>query len=288
MRVIDCLNVAPHEACAAADVDEQDWITLAGGNPHFLPEPSSGPPQPSAVADRSRALASWYVGKLRADSMERLARVLRGSPPSRWRPETDPTLLPLIVRYQAGGNIFAVPPSALDRTAYEDLLYTKRWPDRDLHRSAARFRARCGDEPSPIWADSFLSDTSTHDFRLVVRFLEAVLGGHGAPQSVRVLSRATVAGSTVRPSDIASAMHAAGASTSTLARIEWRQYRRATAGNLHDRQLVLPRRGVAIGLPPADIILGLREVGNETDSELRTAEHSATLTAWRTGTPVMW
>lgn len=288
MRVIDCLDVEAHEACAAAGLDQQAWITLAGGNPHFLPETPSGAPQPSAVAGISRALASWYVGKLRADGMERLARILRDSPPSRWRPETDPTLLPLVVRDESDGNAVAVPPSALDRSAYEDLLYTKRWPERDLHRSAARFRARCGDEPSPIWVDSFLSDTSTLDFRLVVQFLEAVFGEHGAPQSVRLLSRATVAGSTVSPGDIAAAMYAAGAPTSTLARIEWRQYRRATVGNLHDRRLVLPRRGVAIGLPPADIILGLRDVGNETDSELRTAEHSATLTAWRTGTPVTW
>jgi len=286
MTVVDEFEVGTHRAFSGLK-EGPAWEAATGRNPHFLPSAPDGQSSGTGVNQRSRALASWYVGALHIENMARLNRVLAPGRHPTWRDEVDSILMPVVGPQEEGDRVVAV-PGPIDVEAYRALLLQQQWPDKDLATSAARFRARCGLEPAPLWVDSYLSDSGL-DFGSLVTFLSEVLEAHDSPSSLRILSRSDLAqGSALTHAAIAQSLVDAGADASLLARLDWRLFKAAASGAQHDRQLILHRRQSAVALPPADRLLGTRAIGNSNDSFLATQDHQSVLTAWRSASRIAW
>ena len=264
---------------------EPDTHEFCGANSHVLVGPRSEPVSRRGLARRAAQdnLPLW-VGQLDRSHQERLATILRRE--SRWRHgDVDEALFSLVVPRPAQGGEVARPCNVFSPDDIRPLLLSERWPDRALDLSARRFRARCGNEPRPLWVDNYLSDRQRLDFRLLVTFLEAVLT-HRSIEGLTILSRGSVDGRRISPADIVAEVNRAGASPDLASRLEWRLYDQQVGVNLHARQLVLPARGVSFSLPIATMVVGQTPVGNESGSDLPVRDLGLVRSIWRTARKV--
>lgn len=262
---------------------------LTGGNAHLLAA------QGGTAAERlgqlrvaGRMRLPYWVGQLDAGHQQRLAAILSRPSPARWkRDDADPVLTPMVLQEGEDDDLRCRTPACIRSDDVLPLLIGQPWPERDPAGSARRFAARCGTEPTPIWADNFLSDTQQLDFSLLVPMIHDVLDLLPKLTRLRLLSRDWVDQRRVYALDILNALGAARLRPDAQARIEWRLYDQRAAGNLHRRELLLPRRGSAFTLPPAQIVVGQAGAGNETDAATSIASSSATLAVWKHARPVV-
>lgn len=271
-------------------LDDDELFGFCGGNRFLAGAGGETPEQRRGIARSvARARLPHWVGQLDTSHQYRLAQVVSRPTPPRWRDsDSDPILSPLAVRATIDGVERCALPTAVDGADVGPLLVGQPWPDRAPVVAARRFVARCGNEPSPLWSDNFLSDTEALDFQRLVDFLHAVLGDLPPATTLRVLSRNWVGGQPVLPTDIASELVDAGLRSDAQTRIVWRLYDGRRSPNLHRRELLLPRRGAAFTLPPALVVVGQASAGNETDSPAALASSAATVTAWRAATPIVF
>jgi hypothetical protein len=265
----------------------EELLRFSGGNHLLRPKVSKGDNEDRGIALRSaRALLGGLVADLHGQQQRRLQTLLDDPNTHHWRSGgIDEYLVPLAVPLGSETGENAHVPEAVRRGDIGVLLISERWPERDLSASARRFAARCGNEPSPIWVDNFLSDRRMLDLALLAEFLQNVLMCAPTIGSLRLLSRQTVDGERVDPNDLASAI-TKSISAETRAKLEWRLYNSGGGADLHDRQLILPRRGTAFAIPIVRTLMGQKTVGNASDSELLVAENGAVLRAWRSGMPL--
>jgi len=259
---------------------------LTGLCTHLGPRSGRNPDEERGILmRRCLELLPCLVGELDGALQRRLGMILRRASPPSWRPEAGDRLLRPLVVCGGNGSTCAV-PSLVDREELATLLLSERWPEGDLVRSARRFAARCGNEPAPIWTDNYLSDMEQLDFRRLARFLVEVLRVRPPGTRLRLLSRSHVGGVRASPARLGEALRAE-LSEEAAARLEWKLYDRAIGGNLHLRELSLPRRGVGFSLPIATMIVGQTPMGNESDAELPLFENRPAQEAWANGVPVV-
>lgn len=270
-------------------VHSDELVALTGGNAHLLapggrtPEERRGVIRPVA----QRHVPRW-VGQLDQSHQARLATILKRPSPARWRVEdADPVLSPLVVRSTTNSGSVCLAPECIDTGEVQTLLVGEPWPRFSVDASARRMAARCGNEPSPIWVDNYLSDFSQLDSVALVRLLAVWIDLLPTLDHVRILSRNWVGGERVYASTIVQSLEDAGMTDEIGSRIEWRIYDQRNSVNLHRRELLLPRRGTAFTLPPAQIIVGQTDPGNETDAATPLVSSSATSAAWNDAVKVL-
>lgn len=267
----------------------EELLLLTGHNNHLLGVSGETPNARRGLA-KSKAqewLPRW-IGQLDTGHQSRLGAILDRRHPPQWRhDDADPSLTPIVVAKRSDD-----PPrcAVTNSIAVEDLrrlLVGQPWPERDLKASANRFSARCGNDPTPLWVDNYLSDTSLLDFTKLVEFLEMILSNLPRATCIRVLSRNSVDGRRVYASDILTALRQAGISQEHESRLHWRLYDRRNDANLHRRELILGTRRVAFSLPPARIVIGQDVASNETDAAVAFASSAPASTAWKRGVTVI-
>jgi hypothetical protein len=264
-----------------------ELLRFSGGNHLLRPKATMGVNQDRGIALRAaHELLVTMVADLHGQQQRRLETLIDDPTPHQWREGgVDEYLVPLLVPITSESGEKGHVPDVVRRGDVASLLISHRWPEKDVMASARRFAVRCGNEPSPIWVDNFLSDRRTVDLPLLAKFVQQVLTSAPAVRSLRLLSRQTVDGERVDPSELASAI-TKEISVVTRSKLEWRLYSSSGGADLHDRQLILPRRGTAFAIPIVRTLVGQKKVGNATDSELLVSESSAVLRAWKSGTPV--
>ena len=241
-----------------------------------------------AVRSTARRLLPAWIGQLDTDHQNRLERILSRAQPPRWRQDdADPSLTPIVVPNWSENPTRCAITDCMEIDDLGKLLVGQPWPHRDPRAAARRFCARCGSDPKPMWVDNFLSDTDQLDFMRLVEFLQMVLAGLPRATSIRLLSRNWVGGHPVRAAEIATALRQAGCSPDVEKRLHWRLYDKRDVGNLHGRELVLGKRRATFRLPPADIVIGEADTGNETDAPVAFRSSASTFAAWKSGTTVV-
>ncbi|MBK8332670.1 MAG: hypothetical protein IPL07_09870 [Acidimicrobiaceae bacterium] len=201
---------------------------------------SDAPSERGIAMQRARDLAVAWAGQLRNEHHRRLGDIISrpSTSPSNWRTSgIDEALVPMVIA-TAEGKCRVV--EALRRADLSDLLASEHWPSKQPEASVRRFLARCGNEPKPRWIDNFLSDIHHLDVSRLARFLVGVLQGLEG-RTLEVLSRSQVGEDRVDTADLVAALRAGGIRPEDERRIDWRIYDKR-AGNLHDRQLLLPGR----------------------------------------------
>ena len=278
-------RVAPELAGHFGYSDDQQFLDFCGGTHLLAPARRGDPASDRGIAmQRARTVAVAWVGQLREEHHRRLGDILSrpAASPSTWRSAgIDEALVPMVIGSQNGRCHV---PDVLRHADLNDLLLSEHWPNRNASASARRFVARCANEPTPRWIDNFLSDTAWLDARKLARFLSEVLQALGG-RTLEVLSRRQIGDAAVDPADLATALRAAGVTADQETRLNWRIYD-SRVGNLHDRQLLLPGRTEAFKLPPATVIVGQAQAGNESDAELPVRNHDAVRTAWASANPI--
>lgn len=228
------------------------------------------------------------VGQLDGAQQKRLGAILSRQTPARWRSDdVDPYLRPLLVSRLDGAEARCAVPEIVDASTLSRLLVSNRWPEASLGESARRFAARCGNEPSPLWIDNFLSDVNQLDFARFSEFLQRVVALRPPGSRLRLLSRDFVAGVRVSPRDLRGLLEDARLPEQVRERLDWRIYDRRKLTNLHRRELLLPRRGVGFSLPIVTMLVGQAAIGNESDAELDLPETNAAAAAWQSGSVVL-
>ena len=269
--------------------DAEDLLLFTGCNSKLLGVGGCSPETRRGVV-RSTAtgmLPSW-IGQLDASHQKRLGAILSREEPTRWRhDDADPSLTPLVVPNRSHLPTRCAMTKCINIDELQQLLVGQPWPDRDLRAAARRFCARCGSDPTPLWVDNFLSDTSQLDYSRLVEFLQIVSVHQPDTTSIRLLSRNWVGSHRVHAADIVTALREAGSSPELEARLHWRLYDQRDSGNLHRRELVLRTRRSAFALPPARIVIGDVAAGNETDAEVAFSSSASTLAAWESGVIVI-
>ncbi|MYH00941.1 MAG: hypothetical protein F4010_00315 [Cenarchaeum sp. SB0669_bin_11] len=267
----------------------EELLLLTGHNNHLLGVRGETPSARRGLA-KSKAqewLPRW-IGQLDTGHQSRLGAILDRRHPPQWRhDDADPSLTPIVVAKRSDD-----PPrcAITNSIAIEDLrrlLVGQPWPERDLKASANRFSARCGNDPTPLWVDNYLSDTSLLDFTKLVKFLEMILSNLPRVAYIRVLSRNWVDGRRVYASDILTALQQAGISQEHKNRLHWRLYDQRNNVSLHRRELILSTRRAAFSLPPARIVIGQDLASNETDAAVALASSAPASTAWNSGVKVL-
>ena len=262
---------------------------LTGFNSKLI---GAGGPNPDSrrgtVRSMARRLLPNWVGQLDTDHQKRLEFILSRAQPPRWRQDdADPTLTPIAIPNWAENPTRCVISDCICVDDLRQLLVGQPWPHRDLHNAVRRFYARCGSDPKPLWVDNFLSDTDQLDFSRLVEFLHMVLADLPSTTTIDLLSRNSVGGHPVDPADIRMALRRTGCSPELERRLHWRLYDRRDVGNLHGRQLILRKRRATFKLPPAQIIIGQTDPGNEADAQESFASSRPAFEAWKTGTTVI-
>lgn len=272
-------RIAPEVAGRFGYGDAQDLLNFCGGTHLLAPSRPADPASERGVAmQRARSVAVTWIGELRPEHHRRLSNILSraAAAPSSWRTNgVDEALVPL-VNCNPSQRCHVV--DAMRNAEISDLLVSEQWPSRSTAASVRRFVARCGNEPVPRWIDNFLSDTNTLSPTLLVRFLSGVLEALGG-RRLEILSRRQVGAAVIDPAALVADLRAAGVTSQLESRIDWRMYD-LSAGNLHDRQLLLPGRTEAFKLPPATVVVGQTHAGNESDAELPVRDHGAVRQAW--------
>ena len=265
----------------------EELLLLTGYNKHLLNVSGATPDaRRGAVRSKARELLPGWVGQLGARHQKRLGAILSQTGSSKWQQNNaDPSLLPLVVPKRSESSIRCTIAECVQSNDIEELLIGHPWPDRDMRAAVNRFRARCGNDPNPLWVDNFLSDTRL-DFARLVEFLRMILLRLPSATRIRILSRDWV-GKRVHPADILSALQQAGMSAELEERLHWRLYDQRDNTNLHRRELILSTRLVAFNLPPARIIIGQDSAGNETDGEVEFSSTKVASEAWEQGIDVV-
>ena len=236
----------------------EELLLLTGNNNHLLGVSGETPNARRGLA-KSKAqewLPRW-IGQLDTGHQSRLGAILDRRHPPQWRhDDADPSLTPIVVAKRSDDPPRCAITSSIAVEDLRRLLVGQPWPERDLKASANRFSARCGNDPTPLWVDNYLSDTSLLDFTKLVEFLEMILSNLPRVAYIRVLSRNWVDGRRVYASDILTALQQAGISQEHKNRLHWRLYDQRNNVNLHRRELILSTRRAAFSLPPARIVIG--------------------------------
>lgn len=278
-------RVAPEVAGRFGCSDDQQLLAFCGGTHLLAPTREREPASERGIAMQvARSAAVTWIGQLRDEHHRRLGDILSRPPatPSTWRAgDIDEALVPMIIS-TAEGKCHLV--DALRNADIPDLLSSEHWPSKNPAASVRRFVARCANEPKPRWIDNFLSDTSWLSPTKLARFLSEVLEALDG-RTLEILSRRQVGDTTVEPSDLAAALRSAGITPDQESRLDWRMYD-VQRGNLHDRQLLLPGRTEAFKLPPATVIVGQTQAGNESDAELPVRNHDAVRAAWSSASSI--
>ena len=246
----------------------EDLLRFSGGNHLLVPQRTIGSAEDRGFAlRRFKELAPSLVGYLSQNHQKRLNMHLQSPGRRKWEPDRDDCLFPLLIPMMGSLGLTCFVPSVVNVEELKDLLLPNPWPEYNIEASARRFASRCGNERNPIWIDNFLSDCSQLDFSKLAAYLKLILKYAPTINKIKLLSRNMVDRSAVKPADIASAL--SPYLTSELReRIEWRIYNFQEVGDLHDRQLLLPKRRSSFHLPIVRILLGMRPVGNEIDAEI--------------------
>ena len=267
----------------------QELGLLTGHNRHLLAVSGETPNARRGIA-KSRAqewLPRW-VGQLDTGHQSRLGVILGRERPPQWRQDdADPSLTPIVVAKRSESPARCAISECIAAEDLRQLLIGQPWPERDSTAAARRFSARCGNDPTPLWVDNYLSDTSLLDYSRLVEFLQLILTYLPTVACIRILSRNWVDGRRVYASDILSALQQAGISQEHERRLRWRLYDQRAGVNLHRRELILSTRRAAFSLPPARIVIGQDVASNETDAAVAFASSTPASTAWKNGVTVV-
>lgn len=267
----------------------EELLLLTGYNSYLLGVGGDSPSARRGVVHSTaqKWLPSW-VGQLDTGHQHRLGVILDRSQPPRWhQDDADPSLTPIVVPRRTESPARCALTESIEIEDLRQLLVGQPWPDRDLRAAARRFRARCGNDPNPLWADNFLSDTRLLDFSRLVEFFQMVLSDLPADVTIRLLSRNWVGGRRVNAADILAALEKAGISPELKSRLRWRLYDQRGDANLHRRELILNSRRASFSLPPARIVIGQDSASNETDAAVAFASSASTYAAWKNGIQVI-
>lgn len=271
--------------CATAE----ELLFLTGNNNHLLNVGGDTPDARRGVArSTARKRLPRWVGQLDTGHQNRLGAILDRSQPPRWHPDDgDPLLTPIVVPNPSESPARCAITEFVGVEDLRQLLVGQPWPDRDLRAAARRFCARCGNDPSPLWVDNYLSDTHQLDFALLLEFLQIALSELSSAENIRLLSRNWVDGRRVYASEILEALKEAGISPELEGRLQWRLYDRQFNENLHRRELILSSRRSSFNLPPVRIVIGQDPASNETDSAVAFPSSATAYKAWKNGTKVI-
>ena len=269
--------------------DADDLLLFTGCNEHLLSVGGGNPDtRRSEIRRTAREKLPLWIGQLDTTHQNRLGRILDRVQPPPWRKDdADPSLTPIAVPDKSQSPTRCAITACLEAEDLRLLLTGRPWPSRDLREAARRFSARCGSDPSPLWADNYLSDIRRLDFSKLVEFLKLVLAELPNTTTLRILSRNRVGRRRVHSEDIQCALRQAGISTKIESRLTWKLYDHWHGTNLHRRELILSKRGTAFSLPPVRIVVGQDVVGNETDAEVAYSSSAATWVAWRQGEEII-
>ncbi|MYH00079.1 MAG: hypothetical protein F4144_11450 [Acidimicrobiaceae bacterium] len=274
--------ISEHQMSRFGCATDEEMLLLTGCNNHLLQVGGINPNQRRGnLKTTAHKLLPRWVGQLRVRQQNRISMILRGK--TLWDEEdSDALLSPLVVPKAAHSPVRCSIVSCIEKASLGELLVGAPWPDRDLSAAARRFCARCGNDPTPLWADSFLSDQDSLDFKQLIHFLGMIASNSGHLSSLRILSSNAVAGQPINPQRIASQL--ANLPDELVPRLEWRLHPRSVrSSHLHQRQLVLEKRRDAFSLPPATTVIGQRGAGNETDAAIDFNASRRTLDAWSKG-----
>ena len=267
----------------------EELLLLTGHNSHILGvggETSDARRQ--MAKSRAQEWLPRWIGQLDTGHQGRLGAILDRRNPPRWRhDDADPSLTPLIVPRRSDNPPRCAVTGSIAVEDLRQLLIGQPWPERDLEASANRFSARCSNDPTPLWVDNYLSDTSRLDFSKLVEFLRVTLSNLSRATCIRVLSRNWVDRRRVYASDILTALRQAGISPEHESRLHWRLYDRRDDVNLHRRELILSTRRAAFSLPPARIVIGQDVASNETDAAVAFGSSAPASSAWKSGVTVL-
>ena len=267
---------------------DKEVLLLTGGNSHLMKVGGirSTERRGNLKTTAQHRLPKW-VGQLRVDHQSRLAMILKGK--NVWndgqRDGLDLVLSPLIIPDESVTPERCTITSCIEESDLRELLVGAPWPSSNARAGARRFRARCGNDPTPLWADSFLSSLEHLNFQQLVAFLEDIVSNHDEIAELRVLSSNTVAKKKIEPQSIVDKLM--DLSSDLKLKLQWRMHSSAfRPSDLHQRQLILNNRRVAFSLPPATAVIGQISSGNETDAAIDFDASQDTLNAWDRGVPV--
>ena len=267
----------------------EELLLLSGYNHHLLAVSGE-------TSDARRGIAKlkaqeWlprWVGQLDTGHQNRLGVILGRAHPPRWRhDDADPSLTPIVVAKRSESPARCAVTGCIAVEELSPLLVGQPWPERNPEAAARRFGARCGNDPTPLWVDNYLSDTSQLDFSKLVEFLQMILSNLPSVACIRVLSRNWVDGRRVYASNILSALRQAGISPEHESRLHWRLYDQRNDVNLHRRELILSTRRAAFSIPPARIVIGQDMASNETDAAVAFASSAPASAAWKNGVTIV-
>jgi len=267
----------------------EELLLLTGHNNHLLAVSGETPDARRRLAkSKAKEWLPRWLGQLDTGHQSRLGAILDRRHPSRWRHDAaDPSLTPVVIATRSDDLPRCAVTGSIAVEDLRQLLVGQPWPERDLEASANRFTARCGNDPTPLWVDNYLSDTSLLDFSKLVEFLEVILSNLPRIARIRLLSRNWVNGRRVCASDILTALRQAGISPAHESRLHWRLYDQRDDVNLHRRELILSTRRAAFSLPPARIVIGQDVASNETDAAVAFATTAPASAAWKSGVTVV-
>lgn len=269
--------------------NSEELLLLTGYNNHLLAVSGETPgARRGVVKSRAQEWLPRWIGQLDTGHQSRLGAILGRTDPPRWRhDDADPSLTPIVVATRSDNPARCAVIRCISLGYLKQLLVGQPWPEHDPEAAARRFSARCGNDPTPLWVDNYLSDTGLLDYSKLVEFLQMILSSLPRVACFRVLSRDWVRGRRVYASDILAALRQAGISQEHESRLHWRLYDRRDDVNLHRRELILSTRRAAFSLPPANIVIGQDVASNETDAAVAFASSAPASAAWNSGVTVV-
>ena len=269
--------------------DAEELLLLTGNNYHLLNVDSNSPNARRGIASSTaqKWLPKW-IGQLDTGHQNRIGAIVSRTQPLRWLPDdADPLLSPIVVPRRSDVPVRCAITEFVRVEDLRHLLVGLPWPDQDPRAAARRFCARCGNDPSPLWVDNYLSDIHQLDFVMLLEFLEMVLSDLPRAENIRILSRNWVAGKRVHASEILEALQDASISPELERRLQWRLYDQRDDANLHRRELILTSRRASFSLPPARIVIGQDPASNETDAAVAFPSSATAYRIWKNGTNVV-
>lgn len=276
-------SVSARAASAFGLTDVESLRRMSGANSHLLSANGQTPRERLRIlrSTAQRLLPQW-IGQLSDRHQRRLADIILRQRPPTWEPHgLDPDLLPLVFPQTARSSTRCGHIEAVTADEIAQLLVGEPWPYGDRRTAARRFRARCGNEPKPLWVDNFLSAMASNQWNQLVEFLTTILDDQASIDQLCILSRDWISRRHVEPSDIQNGLRAGGFPKRLASRLCWKIYGGKGAGNLHGRQLILRSRTAVFALPPGRDVIGLVDRGNEADAVVSIDNSIEPLRAWR-------
>ena len=215
-------------------------------------------------------------GTLRDEQLRQIGRHLANPQP--WREDRHPFMSPVVHRDRGS---CVVPPSHC--SVLPQILPECQWPDRRPLASAHRLRCRTGLSERVLWLSPFLSNDRS--VNAIGSFLDPLFGDYpNGLIRLRILSSDLSHQTPVVPRQLAAKLRSLYGAKSWFSRVEWRLFRHGAA---HDRHWIVEGRGDVFSLPPADRVLGITKVSNETDSRTPAAVISVDEHLWNHGARVI-